>query len=164
MRRTLLVPLLLAACGTAAPANTDADERAIREASAAYARAWNARDTAAVLALIAPDAVAIDDDGSLVGDRAAIAAMNARVLAATPPGLAFAFTTAYVRWLAPGAAIAGGTFEITGAPAGMPTRGAWMQTFKKVDGTWLGAGGMSAPIAASATPPPMASDTGKAVR
>jgi uncharacterized protein (TIGR02246 family) len=61
-----------------------ADEKAIREAGAAFVRAYNANDPAAIAALFAEDAEVIAEDGLEIVGREAIAALFASSFEAAP--------------------------------------------------------------------------------
>lgn len=151
----------LAACmETEAPAmsGTPEDEAAIRAQVTAYANAYTAKDAAALAAIATEDYESVGPDGTRMSGRAAVQEMVAAEMAMMPAELTITVTatTDYLRWLSADAAVAGGTWSSTGAPAGMgPERGAWMSVFRRdSDGQWRMSNGMSAPY----MPPPAAPD------
>jgi uncharacterized protein (TIGR02246 family) len=152
----------LAACAeTEAPAmsGTPEDEAAIRAQVTAYANAYSTKDAAALAAITTEDYESVGPDGSRMSGRAAVQEMVAAEMAMMPADMAISVTatTDYLRWLSADAAVAGGTWSSTGAPAGMgPDRGAWMSVFvRDTDGQWRMSNGMSAPY----MPPPPAATT-----
>jgi uncharacterized protein (TIGR02246 family) len=60
------------------------DEKAIRDAGAAFVRAYNAGDARTIASLFTPDAEVIDEEGQAVQGQAAIAAHFAATFAAIP--------------------------------------------------------------------------------
>src|SRR4051794_20090885 len=72
-----------AAAGTASRA---ADEKAIRDAGAAFIRAYNAGDAKAISELFTEDAEVVSEDGEPIQGREAIAALFASTFAANPGG------------------------------------------------------------------------------
>lgn len=157
--------LLAAGCaGMEAPATAGSaeDEAAIRAAVTAYASAYTARDAAALAAIATEDYESVGPDGARVDGRAGLQALVAAEMAMMPADLAITVTatTDYLRWLSADAAVAGGTWSSTGAPAGMgPERGAWMSVFRRdADGQWRMSHGMSAPY----MPPPAMPDSAAA--
>ncbi len=154
----------VASCaGMNAPATAGSaeDEAAIRAQVTAYANAYTARDAAAVAAIATEDYESVGPDGSRVSGRAAVQDMLAAEMAMMPADMPMTVTatTDYLRWLSADAAVAGGTWSSTGAPAGMgPDRGAWMSVFRRdSDGQWRMSHGMSAPY--MPPPPAPAADT-----
>lgn len=159
------VLVLVTACsGMEAPATAGSaeDEAAIRAAVTAYANAYTARDAAALAAVATEDYESVNTDGSPITGRAGLQALVAAEMAMMPADLQITVsaTTDYLRWLSADAAVAGGTWSSTGAPAGMgPERGAWMSVFRRdADGQWRMSHGMSAPY----MPPPAMPDSAAA--
>lgn len=153
----------LAACaGMEAPATSGSaeDEAAIRAQVTAYANAYTARDAAALAAIATEDYETVGPDGTRISGRSGLQEMVAAEMAMMPPevSVTVSATTEYLRWLSADAAVAGGTWTASGAPAGMgPERGAWMSVFRRdTDGQWRMSHGMSAPYM---PPPPAPADT-----
>ncbi len=66
------------------PASRSADEKAIREASAAFVRAYNAGDAKAIAGLFTEDAEVVNEEGAPIQGREAIGALFASTFAAHP--------------------------------------------------------------------------------
>lgn len=162
VRRSLVgsaaLVLVTACSGMGAPATAGSaeDEAAIRAQVTAYANAYTAKDAAALAAIATEDYESVGPDGSRTSGRAALQEVVAAEMAMMPAELTITVsaTTDYLRWLSADAAVAGGTWSSTGAPAGMgPDRGAWMSVFRRdADGQWRMSHGMSVPY----MPPPAA--------
>ncbi len=155
----VVVTVALAACAGAEPAattGTPEDEAAIRAAVTTYANAYSAKDAAALAAVATEDYEAVNLDGTRISGRGGLQQLVAAEMAMMPPEVSITVTatTDYLRWLGADAAVAGGSWSSTGAPAGVgPERGAWMSVFRKdADGQWRMSHGMSAPY----MPPPPA--------
>jgi uncharacterized protein (TIGR02246 family) len=137
-----------------------ADEQAIRALTDQYAAAWNSRDPAALSAILADDYEEVDPTGRHTVGRAAADSNTTEAMSSIPAGLQMSASTTFVKWLDEDAAIAGGTYQVTGGMPGMPTKGAWMVVAVKRDNAWkvlssLGGGDIT---------PMMASDTGAVMR
>ena len=148
-----LAVMALPACSSPAPAATGSpeDEQAIREIAGKYAAAYSTRDTAAFAPLLSDDYETVEPTGQHTQGRAAFLSMVAQEFAAMPAGMTMSMTanTTYVRWLNANNAVAGGTWEMTPAMAGMPSKGSWMAVVTKKAEGWkmasaLGAADMSA--------------------
>lgn len=156
---TLAVVALASCAGMEAPAATGSaeDEAAIRAQVTAYANAYTAKDAAALAAVATEDYESVGADGSRMSGRAALQEMVAAEMAMMPAEMTITVTatTDFLRWLSADAAVAGGTWSSTGAPAGMgPERGAWMSVFvRDSDGQWRMSNGMSAPYMPPPAPP-----------
>src|SRR4051794_29936867 len=94
---TLAAPGLLLAClgtdlaaadeprsASATPAARAADEKAVREAGAAFVRAYNAGDARSIAGLFTEDAEVIDEDGRAAQGRDAIAEIFADTFESSP--------------------------------------------------------------------------------
>jgi uncharacterized protein (TIGR02246 family) len=147
-----LAVLTLPACTPSAPAATGsaADEQAIRDLSGKYADAYSKRDTAALGALVTEDYQDVDPTGKHTQGHTAFQAAAAQEFAMMPAGVQMnmSATTVYVRWMDANTAVAGGTWEVSPAMAGMPSKGSWMGVVSRHDGGWqmqeaLGAADMS---------------------
>jgi uncharacterized protein (TIGR02246 family) len=158
----LALALVTAACSsTSAPpapaAPTDADRAAVRDLTTAYQTAWNAKDAAAVAALVSDGYQAVFPDGTHVQGRAAFqereAAEFAQLAGLTP---SLTITQVYAEWIDATHAVTGGTWRISGGVPGIPDSGAYMtHTVKGTDGNWR----LSNGLVASLVPPPAAPPT-----
>lgn len=132
--------LAVMACQAPAPAATGSaeDEQAIRTMADKYSAAYSARDTAALAALVSEDYQDVDPTGRHTQGRAAFAAAVAQELAMMPANASVSMkaATTYVRWIDANHAVAGGTWEVSPAMPGAPSRGSWMGVMVKEDTTW----------------------------
>jgi len=159
-----LAVLATAACAPApAPApttGTPADETAIRAMGPAYAEAWNKADVAAMVNFTTDDYEGVRPDGTAVKGRAGVEA-EAKEGATSRAGLPLklAIETTMVRFSSATSAATGGTWTVSGAPAGSgPEKGAWSATvLKGTDGQWR----MATALVADYMPPPPAPAKGK---
>lgn len=154
-----LTALALAACAPppAATTGTAADEQAIHDVTTKYAAAFNNRDAKALAALVAEDYEDVDPTGKHTQGRSAVESGAAPMWAQLPKDLKMTAGTTYVKWLDATHAIAGGTYQMAGTPAGMPNHGAWMAVAVKKDSTWL----VASSIGADAPPDMPAPDARK---
>lgn len=139
----------LAAEGEAEPApkrssGRAADEKAIREAGAAFVRAYNAGDARAIADLFTEDAEAIDEDGRAVQGREAITALFAAVFE-DRPGESIEVDVDSLRFLGPDTAKEEGRSRIIPARSGprgeatslAPEHGRYTVLYVRQDGRWL---------------------------
>jgi uncharacterized protein (TIGR02246 family) len=155
----LALALVSAACGGAsAPPTpstpTDADRAAVRDLTTAYQTAWNAKDAAAVAALVSDTYQAVLADGTHIQGRAAFQERQVAEfgqMAGLTPSLTI--TQVYADWIDVNRAITGGTWRVTGGAPGVPDSGSYMtQTMKGADGRWR----LTNNLVASLVPPPTA--------
>jgi uncharacterized protein (TIGR02246 family) len=134
-----LAVLALAACAPppAAKTGSAADEQAIRDMGTKYAAAFNSRDAKAIAAMTAMDYENVDPMGKHTQGRAAVESGMTDMWKQMPPDLKMTATTVFVKWIDADHAIAGGTYQMAGMPAGMPNHGAWMGVAVKQDSTWV---------------------------
>jgi uncharacterized protein (TIGR02246 family) len=170
MKRVLwLLPTLalaLTACGGgSAPAQgTAEDETVLRGMADKYSAAFNAADIAALGQMVTEDFENISADGTHTQGRAAFqqreeAALKERQTAGLKVTLNT--TTGYLRWIDATRAVVGGTYTMSGLPAGASDKGSWMVVDEKgTDGQWRI---RHALVAANMPPPPaqMTDSTGK---
>ena len=149
--RTMLFPFVLAAvaaCGAKqveTPATgTAEDEAAIRAANTGYATAWTARDTTALWAMMADDYSEVAPNGTYNADKAAAMAMSRSELAMMPTGMALTLNTNFIKFLSASIAVTGGSWSVTGAPAGMPSSGSWVSTVRKDSTGWKSVSALAA--------------------
>lgn len=147
----------VAACAPPPPppaptTGTPADEQAIRDMVERIEVAWNAKDTAALVAMTAEDYQGISPEGRHTQGRAAYEANTKMEFEGPrPEGLALSIDTGYVQWHSADVAAVGGKWNVTGLPAGSPgTTGSWMIVVKRVGGQWMTSNG----LVATFTPPP----------
>ena len=153
-----LAVLGFAACAPApAPkAGTAADEQAIRDLAGKYAAGFNARDAKAMGALMSTDYEEVDPTGKHTQGRDAAATNMAAMFPQMPADMKMTATTTFVKWIGAGHAVAAGTYQMAGTPAGMPNHGAWIGVATKQDSTWV----MMSSLGADA-PPEMAAPPAK---
>jgi uncharacterized protein (TIGR02246 family) len=149
---SLTVVLLGGLCPAAAmddPANTaatgqtpasksepTADETAIRAASAAFVKAFNASDAQAIADLFTEDVESIDEDGTVVKGKRAVADLFAQAFSASP-GSKMEIRTDSIRFLSPEVAKEEGRSTIKPAGAGAPDVDRYSVLYVKRDGKWL---------------------------
>jgi uncharacterized protein (TIGR02246 family) len=112
-----------------------ADERTIRAAAEAFARAYNAGDAHALAEQFSQDADVVDIDGVRTRGREAIE----QVLAATfkdEPGVRIALTIDSLRFLSPDVALEEGRNRVTPAGGGAPLARRHLVIHVKQDGRW----------------------------
>lgn len=147
--RYLWATLLVAACATAAQdeagTGTAEDEAALRAGAQRYAAAWNARQVDSIIVLMADTYEAVLANGSHTDGLEAVRAEVTGGMAGIPAGVTTALTTTFVQFLDDHAAVAGGTYAITGMPPGVPSTGAWMTANKKIGTEWKVVSVTSAP-------------------
>ena len=125
------------ASGTAATEARQQDEKAIAALVAAYTKAFNAGDAAAVAATFADDALAIDEHGERTEGRAAIRDQLAASFAAEP-GTTIGIKVDELRFLGPDTAIEQGRTTITPAGADRaPEITRFTVVYVKKNGQWL---------------------------
>jgi uncharacterized protein (TIGR02246 family) len=101
---------------TATAADRSADEKAIRDAGAAFVRTYNAGDARAIADLFTPDAEVIDEHGHRIQGRDAIAGHFAQTFDANP-GETIEVAIDSIRFLGREAAKEEGRARLTPAPA-----------------------------------------------
>jgi ketosteroid isomerase-like protein len=121
---------MVAACpapaGNTAATGSAEDEATLRANADAYAAAWNARDAAAVAALLSSEYHEVTPDGRHLSTAADAQASLAAEFAQMPAGVTMSLTTEFTKWINADNAYSGGIWTTTGMPAGMPTRGSWL--------------------------------------
>lgn len=133
--------LALAACSPPAAApttGTPADETAIRGLASAWATAFSTGDTKPVAAVLADDYEDFTPNGVHNKGPTMLLDQMTKDMANMPKDMKMTMgaTTEYVRFLSDKAAVAGGSYTMTGGMPGMPTKGAWMGVAVKKDSTW----------------------------
>ena len=112
------------------------DEEAIREAGAAFVKAYNAGDAKAVAALFTEDAESTDEEGTLVRGRQAISDSFAETFAANRGGK-MEIRPDSLRFLSPDVAKEEGRCIVTLAGGGEPDVDRYTVLYVKKDGKWL---------------------------
>jgi uncharacterized protein (TIGR02246 family) len=163
---TGLAVLLLPACSGSGTANagtgTAADEQAIRDLAPKYATAFGKHDAKAMAAMSTEDYEDVDPMGVHTQGRAGIEQNMGKQFAMMPANMAMTTTTAFVKFLSPTTAVAGGTWQTTPAVPGQPDKGSWMAVAVKKDSTWLMASSLGAAAMPAMAMPEMATpDTTK---
>jgi uncharacterized protein (TIGR02246 family) len=126
-------------------APTDAELRRLADA---YAQAWAKGDAKALAGLHTGEALRIGADGKVAVGGAAIQQAFSEALTGPYRGTKINLTAGQTTRAAQDVYVSEGTFVIGGGmpPAGMPTRGRYLQTLVRVSGRWLIAG--DAPVSA----------------
>jgi uncharacterized protein (TIGR02246 family) len=134
-----VLSLMLAACpapaGDASSATPD-DEAALRANGDAWAAAWNARDAAAIAALMSTEYHEVTPDGRHHSTAAEAQEAMAAEFAQMTPGETITLTTSFTKFIDGNNAYAGGTWQTTGGQPGMPNRGSWLVIHKKEASGW----------------------------
>ncbi len=112
------------------------DEKAIQAATASFVKAYNTGDAKAIAALFTEDAESVDEDGTWVQGRQAIAESFAQTFAASPGGK-MELKRDSLRFLSPDVAKEEGRCTITPAGAGAPDVHRYTVLYVKKDGKWL---------------------------
>jgi uncharacterized protein (TIGR02246 family) len=137
---------------------TAEDEAAIRAIPGKYTTAFNANDTATMASLVAEDFENVTAAGTHTQGRAAFRQLEERSLterAVSGLTLTLSAPSTYLNWIDARHAVMGGTWSMSGVPAGAPDKGAWMVVVEKsADGQWLMTNSLvaDAPMAPPATP------------
>ena len=136
-----LAVLAIAACSPPAAGpttGTAADEQAIRGFAGAWATAFSTGDTKPVAAILADDYEDVTPAGVHEKGSKALLDQMAKGMAMMPPGMKMTMsaTTEYVKFLSDKAAVAGGTYTMSGGMPSMPSKGAWIGVAVKKDSTW----------------------------
>jgi len=146
------------ACGGApdmAMQGTAEDEAAIRGLPDRYVAAYNAGDAAGIAALAADDYQAVAPDGTLVSGKAGVERMTAAEMQMNRKmnvTVTLSVSMDFLHWLDAENATIGGSWTVTGVPAGQPDRGSWLAVVhKSPDGQWLLTSDLAAPFL---QPPP----------
>jgi uncharacterized protein (TIGR02246 family) len=158
------VAVALYGCSQSAPVattGTSADEKIIRDNVDKYVAAWNKADVGTMAGSVSDDYQAINPDGTHIKSRAAYQQMLEKNAAARPAGMTLTAPTGYVHWLKADVASVGGTWSMTGAPAGAPASGSWFVTFVKQGDQWKMSNGLVADYVPPPPPPPPAPEKGK---
>jgi uncharacterized protein (TIGR02246 family) len=122
-----------------AQAPTDAELRRLAEA---YAQAWAKGDAKALAGLHTTEALRIGGDGKVAVGRAAIQQAFTEAFAGPYRGTKITLNAGQTARAAQDVYVAEGTYQIGGGlpPAGVPTRGRYLQTIVRLSGRWLIAG------------------------
>ena len=162
-RALILAVSLIAVAGTAPAADTTTDTAAIRAVNAAWAKAYNAGDADALVALYAEDAVVFPPAAPAARNRAAIRKFFTQDIAASKAaGGTIHLATGDVD-ASGNLAWESGTFKVTNKSGATVETGKYLSVFQKRNGKWLlyrdiwnsdaaSATPASAPNAAAATP------------
>jgi uncharacterized protein (TIGR02246 family) len=128
-----------------AQAPTDAELTRLTEA---YAQAWAKGDAKALAGLYTTEALRIGADGKVAVGRAAIQQAFSEALVGPYRGTKITLTVGQTARAAQDVYVSEGTYQIGGGltPAGVPTRGRYLQTIVRLSGRWLIAG--DAPVGA----------------
>jgi uncharacterized protein (TIGR02246 family) len=128
-----------------AQAPTDAELRRLAEA---YAQAWAKGDAKTLAGLHTTEALRISADGKVAVGRAAIQQAFSEALTGPYRGTKITLTVGQTARAAQDVYVSEGTFQIGGGlpPAGVTTRGRYLQTLVRLSGRWLIAG--DAPVSA----------------
>jgi uncharacterized protein (TIGR02246 family) len=144
--------LLLTACPpatTEGASGTAADSTALRDLGTAYATAWNARDAAAIAAMMTSDYHEVTPMGGHYASPAEAQEGLAAEFAQFPAGATLTINTVFMRFIDADHAYSGGTYTVTGMPAGTPTQGSWLVVNMRESTGWKMAAGLgSADISA----------------
>lgn len=113
------------ACATAAPpmamSGSSDDEQAILAMVESIETAWNAKDVAAMTGMIAADYHGLSSEGTLTSGLAAYEAMLTEDFAEErPEGMMLSLEPGYLHWHGADTASVGGTWSVSGLPAGAP--------------------------------------------
>ncbi len=111
------------------------EEKAIREADAAFVRGYDKGDTRALVALFTPDAEVIEEDGTRYAGHELISQRLAETFAASP-GVKLQIRTEAIRLLSPDVAKAEGETVVTPAK-GAPVHRRHSALLVQRDGRWL---------------------------
>jgi len=118
-------------------ADTAADEAAMRAGTAAWVEAFNAGDTAKIVALYAEDAVMMPpDSASITGHEAIRQYSVAGIAASKAAGISFALDTE-TSGVAGDLGWHSGTFHMTDAKGGVAGTGKYTEVWRKSSGKWL---------------------------
>jgi uncharacterized protein (TIGR02246 family) len=141
MRTAILSAFVLAVAACAPPATpatgTPGDEESIKELASKYSAAMNSRDMKAFGTLVAPDYEEVDPTGKHTMGRDSVVAGMTEMMKQMPADMKMSASTSYVKWIDAKHAVAGGTYQMTGMPAGMPNHGAFMVVAVKQDSNWV---------------------------
>ena len=153
MRRPLFVVVALVAASCARPVNVEEEKAALLARDAEWAT--TAADPARRASYLAPDAVVLQEGGPALTGVAAIQASYEGM--AKQPGMKLTWKPTRADVAASGdLAYTAGTFEMTATnAAGNPatTKGHYVTTWKKIDGTWKAL----VDVGTSETPPALSS-------
>jgi uncharacterized protein (TIGR02246 family) len=112
-----------------------AEEQAIRAAVQTFAKAYDAHDAKAVAALFAPDAEAIDNEGTAVQGREAIEQVYTRIFKENPK-TRIEVAVSSIRFMSPTVAIEDGASTVTHAANEPPERSRYTVLHAKREGKW----------------------------
>jgi uncharacterized protein (TIGR02246 family) len=146
----------IGACAPAAPPEpampTDADRQALTDLMARVETAYNAMDTAGMLATITDDYTSISSDGTRTEGKAAYEANMAEEFAGErPEGFSLSIDVGYIQFIGADAASVGGTWSVAGVPEGMPNSGSYLVVAVRSGDMWL----TRNTVVAQYTPEPM---------
>jgi hypothetical protein len=137
---------------------TAEDEQAVRSLADKYAAAYTAKDTAMLGATVADEYQSVDPTGKLIQGRSAAVAAAAQEFAMIPAGMSMSMTatTDFVKWMDATHAVAGGTWTVSPAMPGVPSKGSWMGAAVKQGSDWKMISALGAPDMTGMMPPPPA--------
>ena len=120
----------------------DPTEAELRRLAESYAQAWAKGDVRAVTGIYTNDAIRLGPEGQVAIGRAKIEQVLTGLLNGPFRGSKIVITYGVTNRAAQDAYVTEGTFNIAGGlpPAGLPTRGRFMQTLVRVSGRWQIAG------------------------
>jgi uncharacterized protein (TIGR02246 family) len=117
----------------------DPTEAELRRLAESYAQAWAKGDARAVAALYASDAIRVGPEGGTAIGRAKIEQALTSAINGPYRGSKITITYGVTNRAAQDAYVSEGMFSIAGGipPAGVATRGRFLQTLVRVSGHWL---------------------------
>jgi uncharacterized protein (TIGR02246 family) len=120
----------------------DPTDGELRRLAESYAQAWAKGDARALTALYTSDAIRVGPEGQIAIGRAKIEQNLSGMLNGPFRGSKIVLTYGVTGRAAQDAYVAEGTYNIAGGipPAGIPTRGRFMQTIVRSSGRWQIAG------------------------
>jgi uncharacterized protein (TIGR02246 family) len=120
----------------AGTASAQGDERVIRRAAEAFAKAYNAHDTKAVAELFAADAEIVNELGESTQGRGEIQKVFAGIFDENPE-TQISVDIKSIRFLTPAVAVEEGTSSVTHAPDQPPENTRYVVVHARQDGKWL---------------------------
>ena len=133
---------------TAASASVQQDDKPIRLAAQAFAKAYNASDPKAIAQLFLPDGEIVSEDGQSTQGREKIEQAFAEIFKAHPKSH-MEVATGSVRFIGPDLAIESGTATVTRGADEPVERSPYSVVYVKQDGKWLTASARDLPDEAS---------------
>ena len=154
----LAVVVTFAACSSAPSVATQGsaqDETAIRGLADKFAAAFNANNAAGIAAVVTDDYKSVSPDGAAVNGKAGVEKAESEGIQIRQKmnlSLTLTVSTDFLQWIDASNATIGGTWTVSGAPAGSPGKGSWMGVaHKSAGGEWL----LSSSLAADYVAPPL---------